>query len=188
MILFLDNYDSFTYILADYVRSLGEECSVIRNDEMTLEEMKKLHFGAMIISPGPQTPQKTTNLMEVIEAFHQSIPMLGVCLGHQALGIYFGARLVKTSPRHGYTSDIRHNSKSVFRNLPDPLRVMRYHSWILEDVPEPLEVTALTDEGEIMALRHRTLPLTGVQFHPESILTEEGKQLISNWLEDSAHS
>ncbi len=184
MILLLDNYDSFTYILYDYLIQLGAECKVCRNDRVTLSAIDKWKPIGIVISPGPGTPEKAGISMECIDRFHQKIPILGICLGHQALGLYFGAWLVKASqPVHGKTSMITHNRKGLFEGLPNPFEVMRYHSLVLVQVEETtLEVAARGPEGEIMAIAHPQLPLAGLQFHPESILTQQGKQILSNWI------
>ncbi len=183
-ILLLDNYDSFTYNLYDYVLRLGAMCEVFRNDEISLSQTKHKNFDALLISPGPKRPREAGITMEIIDYYHDKYPILGVCLGHQALGEYFGASLVKAKlPMHGKTSFIRHFEKGIFKGLPLQFSVMRYHSLLLENLPDALEMLALTEGGELMAMQHRELPLVGVQFHPESILTEYGLPLIANWLE-----
>ncbi len=185
MILLLDNYDSFTYNLRDYILQCGKECRVIRNDEMSLDEIEKLHFSSAIISPGPKTPHEAGITMKFIERFHQTKPMFGICLGHQAIGEFFGAKLVKAiKPMHGKTSLISHNKNYLFNNLPLEFAVMRYHSLILSELEKtPLQITATTEENEVMAIQHPTLKIAGVQFHPESILTPHGLQLMKNWFE-----
>lgn len=183
-ILLIDNYDSFTYNLYDYLLQAGAECVVLRNDTFELSDLEAIDFQGVVLSPGPKRPTDAGQLMAVIDRFHARVPMLGICLGHQALGEYFGARLVKARiPMHGKTSLIRHQEHALFRDIPAAFKVMRYHSLLLESLDgTPLECLATTDFGEIMALTHRTLPLLGVQFHPESILTEYGHTLIRNWV------
>lgn len=183
-ILLLDNYDSFTYNLYDYLLQAGADCIVVRNDVLSLPEMERLGVAAVVLSPGPKRPADAGIMMSLIEAWHHRIPMLGVCLGHQALGEFFGARLVKARvPVHGKTTPVEHFGHPLFGGVPTRFAAMRYHSLVLESVADlPLECIAQTDEGEIMALAHHTLPLTGVQFHPESIGTEFGLQLLKNWL------
>lgn len=182
-ILLIDNYDSFTYNLYDYVLRLGASCEVFRNDEISLSKTKQKIFDAILISPGPKRPAEAGITMEIIDFYHDKYPILGVCLGHQALGEYFGASLVKAKlPMHGKTALIKHEQKSIFKDLPLSFYVMRYHSLLLEKLPNSLEILAATEGGELMAMQHRTLPLIGVQFHPESILTEYGLPLIANWL------
>lgn len=182
-ILLLDNYDSFTYNLYDYILRLGADCQVFRNDEISLSELKQKRFDALLISPGPKRPADAGITMEVIDFYVFKYPILGVCLGHQALGEYFGANLLKAAlPMHGKTSAIFHAQKSIFKGLPSPFWVMRYHSLLLKDLPDCLEPLAATEGGELMAMQHHELPMLGVQFHPESILTEYGLSLIFNWL------
>lgn len=182
-ILLIDNYDSFTYNLYDYVLRLGASCEVFRNDEISLSATQRKNFDALLISPGPKRPAEAGITMELIDFYHDKYPIFGVCLGHQALGEYFGASLVKAKlPMHGKTSLIRHQQKSIFENLPLVFSVMRYHSLLLENLPDSLEILADTEGGELMAMQHRDLPLVGVQFHPESILTAHGLALMANWL------
>lgn len=183
-ILLLDNYDSFTYNLYDYLLQAGADCIVVRNDVLSLPEIERLGVAAVVLSPGPKRPADAGIMMSLIGAWHHRIPMLGICLGHQALGEFFGARLVKARvPVHGKTTPVQHFGHPLFRGVPARFSAMRYHSLVLESVAHlPLECIAQTDEGEIMALAHLTLPLTGVQFHPESIGTEFGLQLLKNWL------
>lgn len=185
MILLLDNYDSFTYNLRDYILQCGKECRVIRNDEMSLDEIEKLNFSSAIISPGPKTPSEAGITMKFIELFHQTKPILGICLGHQAIGEFFGAKLVKAlKPVHGKTSLITHNKTYLFKNLPLEFAVMRYHSLMLSELEKTeLQITAISHENEVMAITHPTLKIVGVQFHPESILTPHGLQLVRNWFE-----
>jgi anthranilate synthase/aminodeoxychorismate synthase-like glutamine amidotransferase len=183
-ILLLDNYDSFTYNLADYLERTGAQVRVWRNDQCSIDDIKKLAPAGIVLSPGPCRPADAGILMELIEAVHASIPLLGVCLGHQGIGEFFGAKLIKANvPMHGKTSLITHQQIGVFDQLPSPLEVMRYHSLILESLADtPLQVTAETDSGEIMAFRHQSLPIEGVQFHPESILTQYGVEMIANFV------
>ncbi len=187
MLLMIDNYDSFTYNLVQYLGELGEEVVVRRNDEITLDEVATLQPQRIVISPGPCTPKEAGISVPLIERFAGKIPLLGVCLGHQSIGQAFGGRIVHARVlMHGKTSDIAHESRGVFRDLPNPLRATRYHSLVIErgSLPACLEVTAWTQDGEIMGVRHRTLSVEGVQFHPESILTEHGHDLLRNFLED----
>jgi anthranilate synthase/aminodeoxychorismate synthase-like glutamine amidotransferase len=184
-VLLLDNYDSFTYNLYDYLLQTGVECAVFRNDALSLPEFERLQFDAVVFSPGPKRPADAGLMLPLIERLHRQMPMLGICLGHQAIGEFFGAKLVKAAlPMHGKTTDIRHLAHPLFADIPSPFTVMRYHSLLLESLAgTPLQCLATTDEGEIMALAHQSLPLTGVQFHPESILTEYGLQLLKNWVQ-----
>ncbi|HWQ39300.1 MAG TPA: aminodeoxychorismate/anthranilate synthase component II [Burkholderiales bacterium] len=185
MLLMIDNYDSFTYNLVQYLGELGEEVRVFRNDEITLEEIERLNPARIVISPGPCTPKQAGISVPLIERFAGRVPILGVCLGHQSIGQAFGGRIVHAATlMHGKTSPIRHEGKGVFRDLPDPLTATRYHSLVIEreSLPDCLEVTAWTDDGEIMGVRHRRLAVEGVQFHPESILTEHGHDLLANFL------
>ena len=186
MILIIDNYDSFTYNLVQYVGELGGEPVVFRNDKITLEEIEDKSPGRIIISPGPCTPLEAGISNEVIRHFAGKIPILGVCLGHQCVGYAFGGDVVR-APRvmHGKTSMIHHDGKGVLRGLPNPFEATRYHSLIVkrETLPACLEETAKTEEGELMGVRHREYEVEGVQFHPESFLTEVGLQLIRNFLE-----
>jgi len=185
MFLLLDNYDSFTYNLRDYLQQLNVEVAVFRNDEITVSEIETLQPAAIVISPGPKTPSEAGITMQVVAQFHQTVPMLGICLGFQAMGEFFGARLVKAAyPMHGKTSAVQHNGSALFNNIPNPFAAMRYHSLFLENIPaKTLEVIARTSDGVPMALRHKKYPVYGVQFHPESILTPHGLQLLRNWKE-----
>ena len=185
MLLMIDNYDSFTYNLVQYLGELGEEVSVFRNDEITLEQIEALHPSRIVISPGPCTPDQAGISVPLIRRFAGKLPILGVCLGHQSIGQAFGGKIVHAAQlMHGKTSDIRHKDAGVFHGLPNPLTATRYHSLVIEkkSLPACLEVTAWTDDGEIMGVRHRDLPVEGVQFHPESILTEKGHDLLANFL------
>lgn len=179
----IDNYDSFTYILHHYLLQTGHECAVYRNDEITVSQLAALNPERLILSPGPETPLQAGITMEAIAHFHDRIPILGVCLGHQALGMYFGAKLIHTPyPMHGKTSDVLHNSHPLFHNIPSPFTVMRYHSLAVDDFDDtPLQAIAHTSDGIIMALEHKDYSCIGVQFHPESIGTEYGLQLLKNW-------
>lgn len=183
--MLLDNYDSFTYNLYDYFLQLGVACTVVRNDAWSPQEWAAASFDGLVLSPGPQRPRDAGQLMWVIEHFHQRCPMLGICLGHQGIGTFFGAELRKARlPIHGKTSTIQHDGKGLFRGLPPRFEVMRYHSLILPSLEgTPLVATSHTDEGEIMSLEHETLPISGLQFHPESILTEHGLALLGNWVD-----
>ena len=185
MILMIDNYDSFTYNLVQYLGELGEELIVKRNDQITLAGIKRLKLSSIVISPGPGRPADAGISNDLIHTFAGTIPILGVCLGHQCIGEVFGGEVVRAArPMHGKTSRIYHDGRGVFRALPIPFEATRYHSLIVkrETLPRALAVTAWTSEKEIMGLRHRTLPVYGVQFHPESILTTVGKDLLRNFL------
>jgi anthranilate synthase/aminodeoxychorismate synthase-like glutamine amidotransferase len=183
MWVLLDNYDSFTFILQHYLLQTGNECVVYRNDELSLQQLIYLNPSRLIISPGPETPLQAGICMSAIDHFHTRIPILGVCLGHQALGMYFGARLLHTPyPMHGKTSEIVHNNNVLFKNIPSPFTVMRYHSLAVDSFEDtPLQALAHSEDGTIMALAHKEYPCTGVQFHPESIGTPFGQQLLNNW-------
>lgn len=186
MLLVLDNFDSFTYNLVQYFGQLGVEQKVFRNNELTPEEAVALKPTRVLISPGPCSPDEAGNSLGLIEAFAQSgIPLFGVCLGHQCIGQFFGGKVVRAERlMHGKTSPIHHNGKDLFANLPNPFLATRYHSLLVEksSFPDSLEITAETAEGEIMGLRHKSLPIFGVQFHPESLATENGLQILSNFL------
>jgi anthranilate synthase component 2 len=185
MLLMIDNYDSFTYNLVQYLGELGEEVRVVRNDEVTVDDIARLSPARIVISPGPCTPNEAGVSLPAIARFAGKIPILGVCLGHQAIGQAFGGRIVHAKAlMHGKVSPIHHSGKGVFRGLPSPYDATRYHSLAIEreTCPAELEITAWTDDGEIMGVRHRTLAVEGVQFHPESILTEHGHALLRNFL------
>jgi para-aminobenzoate synthetase component 2 len=185
VVLVIDNYDSFTYNLVQYLGELGQELKVVRNDAMTVDEIAALKPERIVISPGPCTPKEAGISVDTIKRLAGNIPILGVCLGHQSIGEAFGGEVVRAERlMHGKTSMIRHDQRTIFRNLPNPFEATRYHSLIVrrETLPSCLEVSAETAEGEIMGLRHRTLPVEGVQFHPESILTRPGKDLLRNFL------
>ncbi|MEI6409272.1 MAG: aminodeoxychorismate/anthranilate synthase component II [Bacteroidota bacterium] len=183
-VLLLDNYDSFTYNLYDYLLQTGTECIVVRNDELILGEFDRLDFQAIVLSPGPKRPADAGLMPELIARYATQFPIFGVCLGMQAIGEHFGARLIKARlPMHGKTSLIRHSGHPLFDEIPSPFQVMRYHSLILESLEgSGLQTIAETDAGEIMALTHPSLPLSGVQFHPESVLTDFGLQILTNWV------
>ncbi len=189
MILLIDNYDSFTYNLYQYLAELGETVEVYRNDVITTDEIAQTAPDSIVISPGPCTPDDAGISCETIERFAGDIPILGVCLGHQCMGQVFGGDVVP-APRlmHGKTSPIHHDGKTIFAGLENPFEAVRYHSLVIDppSVPDCLEVSALSDEDEIMAARHRDLVVEGVQFHPESIMTHPGKQLLRNFLELAA--
>jgi len=186
MILMIDNYDSFTYNIVQYFGELDAKVEVYRNDTITLEGILKLAPERIVISPGPSSPEHAGISVDVIKTFAGKIPLLGVCLGHQAVGYAFGGKIIRAGKlMHGKTSRIRHDGKGVFKGMSNPFDATRYHSLVIEEktIPECLEITARSeDDNEIMGVRHRTLPVWGVQFHPESILTKEGKKILSNFL------
>ncbi|MEP7066507.1 MAG: aminodeoxychorismate/anthranilate synthase component II [Gemmatimonadota bacterium] len=185
MILLLDNYDSFVYNLARYVRELGEHPVVVRNDAMTVDEIRALAPSHIIVSPGPCTPNEAGISVDLIRELGRDTPMLGVCLGHQAIGAAYGAEIVRArKPMHGKTSRIHHDGTDLFTDVPSPFTATRYHSLVIapESLPPELRVTARSEDGEIMAVAHRTYPVVGVQFHPESALTEHGYWLIDRFL------
>ncbi len=186
MILLIDNYDSFTYNLFQYLSELGAETRVVRNDQISVEEIEKLSPQGIVVSPGPCTPNEAGISLSIFEKLAGKFPVLGVCLGHQSMGQAFGGKVIRAKvPMHGKVSEIHHDGKGVFRGLANPFEATRYHSLVVEkqSLPESLEVSAWTSDGEIMGLRHKSLPVEGVQFHPESILTAEGKKLIANFLQ-----
>ncbi len=185
MILMIDNYDSFTYNLVQYISQLGGEVEVQRNDAVTIAQIAAMKPEAIVVSPGPCTPDQAGISVEVIRHFHRDIPILGVCLGHQAIGQAFGGRVIRaTRVMHGKTSPVSSDGRTIFAGLANPFTAGRYHSLIVErqSLPDCLEISAETEEGEIMGLRHRSLPIEGIQFHPESILTPSGKRIIRNFL------
>jgi len=185
MILMIDNYDSFTYNLVQYISQLGGEVEVHRNDAITIAQIEALKPEAIVVSPGPCSPERAGISVDVIRHFHRDIPILGVCLGHQAIGQAFGGRVIRAARvMHGKTSPIANDGRTIFAGLANPFTAGRYHSLIVErkSLPDCLEISAETAEGEIMGLRHRSLPVEGIQFHPESILTPSGKRLIGNFL------
>jgi anthranilate synthase/aminodeoxychorismate synthase-like glutamine amidotransferase len=186
MLLLIDNYDSFTYNLYQYLSELGAEVEVRRNDQVTLDEIETMQPTQIVVSPGPCTPNEAGLSCKIIETFGPRIPLLGVCLGHQAIGQVFGGRVIRApEPMHGKTSLMYHQEQGVFQGLPSPFEANRYHSLIVErsTLPDELEITANTADGLIMGLRHRRYPVEGVQFHPESIMTPAGKHLLRNFLQ-----
>lgn len=188
MLLMIDNYDSFTYNLVQYLGELGEDVRVFRNDEITLDDVARLAPDRIVISPGPCTPKEAGVSVPLIREFAGRIPILGVCLGHQSIGEAFGGRIVHARQlMHGKTSPVHHRGQGVFRGLPNPMTATRYHSLVIEQASKPdvLEVTAWTDDGEIMGVKHKTLAIEGVQFHPESILTEHGHAMLKNFLDQA---
>ena len=187
MILFIDNYDSFTYNLVDYFGQYQPDLIVKRNDKISLDEIAAIDLQGIVLSPGPGNPDDAGICKEVIRAFHKTTHIFGVCLGHQCIGEVFGAKIIRApEPIHGKTAEIYHHNAEIFRTLPTPFEATRYHSLIIEkeSVPDELEITAETKDGLIMGIRHKKFPVSGVQFHPESILTIEGKKIIKNWLDD----
>jgi para-aminobenzoate synthetase component II len=185
MLLMIDNYDSFTYNLVQYFGELGEDVQVYRNDKITIEEIETLRPQRLVISPGPCTPKEAGVSVDAIRRFAGRLPLLGVCLGHQSLAVAFGGEVIRAERlMHGKTSMIHHDGKTMFRHLPNPFEATRYHSLIVNrsTLPDCFEISAETAEGEIMGMRHRTLGVEGVQFHPESILTTSGKDLLRNFL------
>jgi para-aminobenzoate synthetase component 2 len=186
MIVMIDNYDSFTYNLVQYLGELGEELLVYRNDKITIKELEELAPDFIMISPGPCTPDDAGISLEVIHHFAGKIPLFGVCLGHQAMAQVFGGKVIRAERlMHGKTSPVFHDGKTIFNDIPSPYQATRYHSLIVEkeSLPECLEISAWTEEGEIMGLRHQELAVEGVQFHPESIITDHGKQLLRNFIQ-----
>jgi len=186
MILMIDNYDSFTYNLVQYIGELGMEVKVIRNDELTIATIQEMNPQVIVVSPGPCTPNEAGISLEVITHFAGKIPILGVCLGHQSIGQAFGGKVIRADRlMHGKVSPVFHDGNGVNSNMPNPFQATRYHSLLVEreSLPECLEITAWTEEGEIMGLRHKKYAVEGVQYHPESIMTEEGKKIIRNFVE-----
>lgn len=185
MLLMVDNYDSFTYNLVQYLGELGEKVEVYRNDALTLEEIEKKRPHRIVISPGPCTPAEAGISVELVRHFAGRVPLLGVCLGHQAIGVAFGGKITSAKRlMHGKVSKIDHDGKTLFKGIPNPFEATRYHSLVVEreSFPDCLEISATTDDGDIMGLRHREYLIEGVQFHPESILTREGKSILKNFL------
>lgn len=186
MILMIDNYDSFTYNLVQYLGEMGQQLKVFRNDKITIGEIEEMRPDRIVVSPGPCTPNEAGISVEAIKHFAGKIPILGVCLGHQSIGQAFGGEIVR-APKlmHGKTSMVHHDGEGVFRGLPNPFEATRYHSLVIrrESLPDCLQITAETDDRTIMGVRHKELPIEGVQFHPESILTAEGKRLLANFVE-----
>jgi anthranilate synthase/aminodeoxychorismate synthase-like glutamine amidotransferase len=186
MILMIDNYDSFTYNLVQYLGQLGAEVEVRRNDEVSLDEIREMNPEAIFLSPGPCTPREAGITVDVIKAFYKTKPLMGVCLGHQAIGYAFGADVVRaTRLMHGKTSSIKNDGRTIFKGIPNPFTAGRYHSLIIDrnSLPPFLEISAETEEGEIMGIRHREFLVEGIQFHPESILTPNGKRMMKNFLD-----
>ena len=189
MLLMIDNYDSFTYNLVQYFGELGEDVTVIRNDEIDVAGIAALKPDHIVVSPGPCTPNEAGVSVPLIKEFAGKIPILGVCLGHQSIGQAFGGKIIRAKElMHGKTSMIQHTDVGVFNGLPNPFRATRYHSLVIEreSLPDCLEITAWTDDGEIMGVRHKTMIVEGVQFHPESILTEHGHAMLANFLKEKA--
>ncbi|MEN6622050.1 MAG: aminodeoxychorismate/anthranilate synthase component II [Smithella sp.] len=185
MILMIDNYDSFTFNIVQYLEQMGENVRVFRNDRITLEEISRLNPQLIFLSPGPRSPREAGITVEVIRKFYMSIPIMGICLGHQSIGFAFGGEIVRARQiMHGKTSLMRNDGKTIFAGLPNPFSAGRYHSLVVkrETLPDCLEVSAETEDGEIMGLRHRQYPVEGIQFHPESVLTPQGKRIIRNFL------
>lgn len=185
MILMIDNYDSFTFNIVQYLGQMGEDVRVFRNDRITLDEIKKLNPQAIFLSPGPRSPKEAGITVEVVRSFYKSIPIMGICLGHQSIGFAFGGEIVRArSIMHGKTSMMINDGRTIFAGLPNPFSAGRYHSLIVkrETLPDCLEISAETSDGEIMGLRHRQYPVEGIQFHPESVLTPQGKRIIKNFL------
>nr|WP_155209346.1 aminodeoxychorismate/anthranilate synthase component II [Fulvivirga aurantia] len=181
--MLLDNFDSFTYNLVDYFEQLGIKCQVVRNDTDP-DKIFEQPFDGLVISPGPEVPGKSGNLIQVLDYYHDKIPVLGICLGHQAIGEYFGGKIVKAQkPMHGKLSKTSLNTDGLFKHIPNTIQVVRYNSLLVDELPDSLKVIGKSETGEIMALRHNTLPLWGVQFHPEAALTEYGLEILKNWLD-----
>ncbi|RDY24640.1 aminodeoxychorismate/anthranilate synthase component II [Romboutsia maritimum] len=188
MILMIDNYDSFVYNLVQYIGELGEEIVIKRNNEITLKDIEKLDPEIIVLSPGPCSPTEAGICMELVNYFKGKKPILGICLGHQTIGQVFGASIVKAyQPVHGKVHSIKHNNKGVFKNLKNPLNVTRYHSLIIDSkkLPDELEITAFTNKGEIMGIRHKDYLIEGVQFHPEAILSEQGHDILRNFINEA---
>lgn len=189
MLLMIDNYDSFTYNLVQYLGELGADVRVFRNDQITVDDIADMAPASIVISPGPCTPNEAGISVDTIQQLGGSVPVLGVCLGHQSIGQAYGGRIIRAQTlMHGKTSLIHHEGRGVFKGLPAPFTATRYHSLVIEraSLPDCLEVTAWTEDGEIMGVRHREFPVEGVQFHPESILTEHGHDLLANFLRSAA--
>ena len=185
MLLMIDNYDSFVFNLVRYINEIGEEIIVYRNDEITIEDIKKLDIDGIIISPGPKAPKDAGISLDIIHNFKGVMPILGICLGHQTIGHYFGGNIIKgKEPVHGKISYVNHNNKDLFYNIKNPLRVTRYHSLVIdkENLGEDLEITSYLDDGVIMGVKHKNYPIFGVQFHPEAEMTEEGHEILRNFI------
>ncbi|MDI3528320.1 MAG: anthranilate synthase component [Thermoanaerobacter sp.] len=190
MILIIDNYDSFTYNLYQYVGEMNNKIFVIRNDEVSVKDIEKLNPEKIILSPGPGRPENAGICVDVIKSLGDKIPILGICLGHQAIGYAYGAKIVKANKiMHGKTSLVFHKGEEIFKDIKNPIVAMRYHSLVIDrqTLPRNLEITAYTEEGVIMGVRHNKYPVYGLQFHPESILTEQGKEILRNFLEVGYH-
>ncbi|PAE23747.1 MULTISPECIES: aminodeoxychorismate/anthranilate synthase component II [Bacillaceae] len=187
MILLIDNYDSFTFNLYQYLGELGQEMKVVRNDQITVEEIEKLNPDAIVLSPGPGRPEQAGVIVEVIQQFYRKLPILGICLGHQAIGYAFGAKIEKAKKiMHGKVSNLKHNGSQLFQYMPQPISIMRYHSLIIQSgtLPGSFKVLARSmDDNEIMAIKHEVYPLYGLQFHPESVGTDLGKRILENFLQ-----
>ena len=185
MILMIDNYDSFTFNIVQYLGQMGEDVRVYRNDKITTDDIRKLRPQAIFLSPGPCSPREAGITVDVIREFHTSVPLMGICLGHQSIGYAFGGEVVRADRiMHGKVSSVEHDGKTIFAGLPNPFTAGRYHSLVVhpETLPDCLEVSARTAEGEIMGLRHKDYPVEGIQFHPESVLTPQGKRILRNFL------
>lgn len=185
MLLMIDNYDSFVYNLVRYFEEIGEEVEVVRNDKVNLDSIDINKYSGIIISPGPKNPKESGLCLDIIDKFKEDIPMLGICLGHQCIGHYFGSKIVKgEKPMHGKISEITHDNKGIFQGVKNPLKVTRYHSLVVnnEELPKELEIIAKTSDEVIMGIRHNSLPVYGVQFHPEAELTEEGHKILENFV------
>lgn len=185
MILMIDNYDSFTFNIVQYLEQMGEDVVVFRNDKVTVDRIDKLKPQVIFLSPGPGTPRDAGVTVDVVREFHKTIPIMGICLGHQSIGYAFGGEIVRAGRiMHGKVSPVHHDGKTIFTGLPDPFTAGRYHSLVVrpETLPSCLEVSARTAEGEIMGLRHKEFPVEGIQFHPESVLTPQGKRILRNFI------
>jgi anthranilate synthase component 2 len=182
VILLLDNFDSFTYNIVDYLGRLGQKVCVLRND-ISIEKIQSLDFEAIVLSPGPGSPQNAGVMPRLLAEYAHRKPILGICLGHQAIGCHFGAKISKAlRPMHGKISTITHSQKGIFEKIPQNFEVVRYHSLVLSEIPECIEIQAFTQENEVMAISHKDLPIVGLQFHPEAALTQHGLSLLQNWL------
>ena len=185
MILMIDNYDSFTFNIVQYLEQMGEDVVVFRNDKVTVDRIDKLKPQVIFLSPGPGTPRDAGVTVDVVREFHKTIPIMGICLGHQSIGYAFGGEIVRAGRiMHGKVSPVHHDGRTIFAGLPDPFTAGRYHSLVVrpETLPSCLEVSARTAEGEIMGLRHKEFPVEGIQFHPESVLTPQGKRILRNFI------
>ena len=188
MLLMIDNYDSFVYNLVRYFEELGEEIIIYRNDKITIHDIENMDITGIVISPGPKDPKQAGISLEILERFKGKLPILGICLGHQCIGHYFGGKIVKGKvPMHGKISEVVHNNQHIFKDVKNPLKVTRYHSLVVdsENLNDDLEITALTKEGEIMGIRHKEYLIEGVQFHPEAILSEQGHEILKNFIKEA---